>query len=397
MTPESLLEYESVRLFTERAKAVKSDFIVTPQNAHCLASVCHRLDGIPLAIELAAARVRAMPLEQIETRLDSQYQLLTGGSRTALPRQQTLKSLIDWSYDLLRELEKSLLSRLSVFSGGWTLEAAEAVCPDRALAMRKSGVGTTPVVGTPLPAPDGILPDEVLELLTSLVDKSLVVYDESEGRARYRLLEAVRQYARDRLTESGQSDAMRERHRDYFLALAELAEPRLESLEQGEWLQRLQEEHENLRRALDWSLLEAEARSGLRLCGALMSFWNTRGHLSEGREWCDRALGQTGSEKETKYRAKALNSAGSLAFSQGDYANARDFYEECLSIRRTIGDHRGVAAALSGLGNVAALRGDYASAKANYDESLTIRREIGDRSRIPAVLNGLGNVASFTG
>ena len=194
-----MIQYEAVRLFMERAMAVLSSFRVTEANAPAVAAICQRLDGIPLSIELAAARVRALPVETINERLDDRFRLLTGGSRTALPRQQTLRALIDWSYDLLAEAERVLLRRLSVFSGGWNLEAAEAVC---------SG--------------DGIEEEAVLDLLTALVEKSLVVYEGQEGAARYRLLETVRQYGRDRLLEAARESA-RERHRDFFLQLAERA------------------------------------------------------------------------------------------------------------------------------------------------------------------------------
>ena len=206
----SLLDYEALSLFVERAYTAKADFMVTEKNIKSLVSICHRLDGTPLAIELAAARVRVMPMEQIETRLDNRFRLLTGGNRASLPRHETLRALMDWSYDLLEAMEKRLLHRLSVFTGGWTLEAAEEVC-----------------IGA------GIEEWDVLDLLTSLVDQSLVVYVEHEGKARYGLLQTVRQYAREKREESGEGPLYRNRHRDYFLALAETAEPKLMGAEQG--------------------------------------------------------------------------------------------------------------------------------------------------------------------
>src|SRR5205807_4056613 len=211
------------------------------ENAATLVAICHRLDGIPLAIELAAARVRSLSVEEINRRLDHRFRLLTGGSRTALPRQQTLRSLIDWSYDLLHDPEKLLLQRLSAFAGGWTLEAAEQICTG-----------------------EGVEDEEALDLLTSLADKSLVAVEQNDGHSRYRLLETVRQYARERLLESSGGAAVRERHRDYFLALAEEADPELLGSEQAEWLQRLEEEHDNLRSALEWSLAEAGSQEDLR-------------------------------------------------------------------------------------------------------------------------------------
>ena len=230
-TPQSLSIYESVQLFIDRALLVRSDFQVTNQNAPALASVCYHLDGIPLAIELAAARVRSLSVEEIDGKLDERFRLLTGGSRTALPRQQTLRSLIDWSYDLLREPEKLFLQRLSVFAGGWTLAVAQEVC-----------------------AGEGIEQRDVLDLQSSLADKSLVLAEPTDGHTRYRLLETVRQYATERLAETGAREALRERHRDYFLALAEEAAPKLEGAEQAAWLQRLEKEYENLRASLEWSL-----------------------------------------------------------------------------------------------------------------------------------------------
>ena len=373
-TPDSVSKYESVRLFIDRAVAARSDFTVTSQNAPALASVCHRLDGIPLAIELAAARVRAMPLEQIEARLDSRFRLLTGGSRTALPRQQTLRALIDWSYDLLDDQERALLCRLSVFAGGWRLEAAETVC-----------------------AGEGFEEWEVLDVLTSLVDKSLVVFEERGEKGWFRLLETVRQYARDRLVESGESDTIRGRHRDYFLALAEESEPKLTGAEQGEWFQRLEEEHENLRAALDWSLTEAESSECLRLCGALQRFWWKRGYLSEGWKWCLEALNKAGASDRTPERAKALYAAGTMAINLGDTASAQDLCVESLSIRMEIGDRPGMAGSLIGLGSVAARRGELPEARTRYEEGLQIFREIGERRGIAMALNNLGTVAADQG
>ena len=369
-TPQTLSAYESVQLFVDRALSVRADFQVTNQNAAALASLCYHLDGIPLAIELAAARVRSLSVEEIDTKLDQRFRLLTGGSRTALPRQQTLRSLIDWSYDLLNEPEQRLLQRLSVFAGGWTFAAAEEVC-----------------------AGDGVEDWEVLDLSTSLSDKSLVVAEQKGEHSRYRLLETVRQYARERLVESGGGEAVREWHRDYFLALAEEAEPKLPGAEQAEWLRRLEEEHENLRAGLNWSLAEARSGGGLRLCGALQRFWLTRGHLAEGREWCVRVLGKAGAEERTPERAKALNAAGKLAYYQGDYPAARARSEESLVIARELGDRWTIANSLNNLGGVACDLRDFVYARALYEESLTIMRELGDRSGVARSLHNLGIVA----
>ena len=369
-TPASVAPFEAVQLFTERALLGRPDFRVTHQNASTLASICYRLDGIPLAIELAAARVRSLSLEEIDRKLDQRFHLLTGGSRTALPRQQTLRSLIDWSYELLRDAEKLLLQRLPVFAGGWTLDAAEQVC---------SG--------------DGVEDREALDLLTSLVDKSLVVVDQNDGHSRYRLLETVRQYARERLLESEGGETVRDQHRNYFLALAETAEAKLLDAKQAEWLRRLEEEHDNFRSALEWSLAEAGSQEDLRFCGALNRFWYTRGHLTEGREWCARSISKERDAKRTPEYAKALNTAGNLAWHQADYRAARGLLEESLAISREVGDNWGIARSLNNLGGVASEQGDYSPARAAYEESLAIWRELGDPPGIATLLHNLANMA----
>ncbi len=369
-TPASIEQFEAARLFTDRATLARADFQVTAQNAATIASICFRLDGIPLAIELAATRVRSLSVEEIDGKLDQRFRLLTGGSRTALPRQQTLRSLIDWSYDLLHDPEKLLLQRLTVFAGGWTLEAAEQVCVDEGMEAR-----------------------EVLDLLTSLADKSLVIVEQNDERSRFRLLETVRQYAREKLVECGGGEAVRERHRDYFGALANEAESKLMGAQQAEWLKRLGDEHDNLRSALEWSLLEAGSRGGLRLCGALQRFWWARGYLSEGREWCVRMLGKAGAETRTRERAKALNVAGVLAYHQSDYGTARALNEESLGIQRELDDRWGMANSLNNLGNVAWDQGDHATARTLHRESLAIMRQLDDRWGTARSLNNLGNVA----
>lgn len=370
-TPASVVQFEAVQLFIDRASRARANFQVTNQNASTLASVCSRLDGIPLAIELAAARVRSLSVEEIDGKLNQRFRLLTGGSRTALPRQQTLRSLIDWSYDLLNDPAKLLLQRLSVFAGGWSLEAAEQIC-----------------------AGDGMEEGDILDRLTSLSDKSLVAPDTNDGNSRFRLVETVRQYAREKLVENGGGERIRERHLDYFLSLAEEAEPKLMGVAQAEWLRRLAEEHDNLRAALEWSLVKAGSARGLRLCGALQRFWLTRGHVSEGREWCARVLGTAGAEQRTLARAKALNAAGLLAYHQVDYRAARAQHEESLAIRRQLGDRRGVAISLNNLGMVALDQDDLVSARTLHEESLLIARELGNRNGIARSLGNLAMVAS---
>jgi predicted ATPase/DNA-binding SARP family transcriptional activator/uncharacterized protein HemY len=391
------LGYDAVRLFVARAHQADPHFRLAPGDAALVAQLCRRLDGIPLAIELAAARVRAMTVGQIAARLDDRFRLLTGGSRAALPRQQTLRGTLDWSDDLLSEPERALIRRLSVFAGGWTLEAAEAVCGDR--GVRRAGCGL-PGADRPIRKPQSTIHDhEVLDLLTGLVDRSLVVYDERDGAppdsARYRLLETVRQYFNECLQEGGEEETIRGQHLEYFLALAEEAEPHLTGARQSEWLERLETEHDNLRTALEHST-DAPAL-GLRLAVALWRFWRVRGYLREGRERLARALsaaaGAGTSESVKAVRLTALNAAGSLAANQGDYRTARSLHEEGLALARESGDRPGIAHSLNYLGTVAEAQGDYAAARSLYEQSLAIRRELEDRLAIADSLDDLGTVA----
>jgi predicted ATPase/class 3 adenylate cyclase/DNA-binding XRE family transcriptional regulator len=367
-----LARYEAVRLFVERAVAMRPDFALTESNAATVADVCRRLDGIPLAIELAAARVRALSVEQLAARLDDRFRLLSGSSRTALPRQQTLKATIDWSFDLLSGAEQRALRRLAVFSGGCGLEAAEAIC-----------------------AEDDQEANGVLELLTRLSDKSLVLVEEHEGESRYRLLETIRQYGRDRLVEAGEAVAVRDRHRDWALAVAECAEPLLWGREQERWLARLEVEHDNLRAALDWTIDTEQTETALRLTGALWKFWEVRGYLTEGRTWLARALGQ-GSASSVA-RAKACAGAGVLARHQGDYEHAGALLQEGLALCRAEHDRRGVAAALNNLGIVARRQGEFKRAQTLLAEGLELRRELGDEHGIAGSLHNLGVLARHRG
>jgi predicted ATPase/DNA-binding SARP family transcriptional activator/Tfp pilus assembly protein PilF len=378
-----LMGYESVQLFVERAQFVQKTFALCGNNARTVAQICSQLEGIPLAIELAAARIRAMTVEQISLRLHDKLELLTGGSRTAQSRQQTLRATLDWSYALLNESERSLLRRLSVFVGGWSLEAAERVC-----------VGEDGAEG------------QVLDLLTSLVEKSLVTFEErGQAEGRYHLLEMVRQYAAERLQASGEAEQVKRRHQDWYLSFAEQAEPALKTGEQEVWLTRLESEHGNMRAALAWSLKtrvegerkgeEAQPLSSipLRFCSALQRFWYMRAHLAEGRAWCERALQAEGAQERTGARAKVLNGTGILVWMQSDYTTARAYFEESLEIEREIGDRLGIASSLNSMGNVAHVQGDYSAARTYFEESMAIRREIEDRQGIATSLNNLGNVA----
>jgi predicted ATPase/class 3 adenylate cyclase/Tfp pilus assembly protein PilF len=371
---EGLQEFEAVQLFADRARLSQATFAVTQVNAPAVVQVCERLDGIPLAIELAAARVKALPVEKLNERLDNMFRLLTGGSRTALPRQQTLRALIDWSYDLLSEPERALMRRLSAFAAGWTLEAAEAVC-----------------VG------EGVEEWEVLDLLTSLVEKSLVLYEEREGEGRYRLLETVRQYARDRLLEAGEAAGVRGRHRDWCLELAERAEPHLcAGAEQAAWLNRLEREHDNLRASLAWCQeVEESAEAGLRLAGALNRFWYKRGRLAEGMQWLTSALA-AGSRASVAVRGKALGGAMFIA-NTDQSASLAALSAEGLTLGREAGDKWLTGHSLLGMGWAANNRGDHTEAAALFEEGLPLAREAGDPWLITILLQNLAIAAQFRG
>ncbi|MCI0581124.1 MAG: tetratricopeptide repeat protein [Chloroflexi bacterium] len=370
---EKLTQYEAIRLFTDRAIASQPSFRVTNNNALIIAQICHRLDGIPLAIELAAARVKMLSVEEIAARLSDRFRLLTGGSRTALPKDQTLLGTINWSYSLLLESKRILWCRLSVFVGGWTLKAAEEVC-----------------------AGEGIEAYEVLDLLTQLVDKSLVVTEErAEGTHRYRLLETLRQYAQQRLAESGEGGTIRRRHAAYYLMLAERAHPELRGPRQTVWLEHLEEEHDNLRAALEWWIESGDAEQGLRLSAALGRFWHMRGYWSEGQQRLADILALPGVSEQMAARAKALTAAGHLAFVRGDYAGARSPYEESLEIRRQLGDKTAIADSLHRVGILAEVRGDYTLAKTLQEESLALAREQENMVLVADVLHHLGVLAGL--
>jgi predicted ATPase/class 3 adenylate cyclase len=371
---EQLMQYEAIRLFVERVTAAQPAFTLNPENAAAVVGVCRRLDGIPLAIELAAARTRALSVGQIAARLDESFSLLTGGARTALPRQQTLRGTLDWSYDLLSRDERVLLRRLSVFAGGWTLEAAEAVC-----------------------SYDGIEAQDVLDLLTQLVFKSLVVMDPQEGHVRYRLLETVREYSRGRLKESGEAAGPRQRHLRWYLRLAEGAEPELVGADQKAWLDRLEVEHDNLRAALEWSKIGADnGDAGLRLAGALFQFWYVHGHFNEGRGWLESML-SGGGDASDPARAKAFVGTGSLAYHQGDYDGSTRSCMEALALFRKLGDLPGMGRALYFLGMAAEGQGDYARAKALLMESLALSRQAGHKRQMAMSSNSIGEVARCQG
>jgi predicted ATPase/class 3 adenylate cyclase len=356
----ALTQYEAVRLFIERAKSALPSFAVTDRNAPAVAQVCARLDGIPLAIELAAARIRTLTPEQLLARLEDRFRLLTGGSRTALERHQTLQAAVEWSYDLLAAPERALFARLSVFAGGWTLEAAEEVCAGEALGRF-----------------------DVDDLLGRLVDKSLVLADDlPDASRRYRLLETLRQFGRQKLSASGEADATRARHLAHFLELAETAEPLLATREAPAWIDRLEAEHDNLRTALEWSLAAGgppeAAHGGLRLVGALAYFWFLRYHRREGRAWLERALARTGTTP-TRARALALWGAGALYVDADvDLRLALGYLEESASFFREHGELARAAYALAMMGwHLRSLR-EYDAATARWNDALALARAAGD-------------------
>jgi predicted ATPase/DNA-binding SARP family transcriptional activator len=413
-----LAKIESVRLFNERAGVALSRFAMGPQNALVIAQICRRLDGIPLAIELAAARTNMLAVEQILRRLDDRFRLLTGGLRSALPRHQTLRATIEWSYDLLSEKERILFRRLAVFMGGWTLEAAEEVCTG-----------------------DGIESADILDLLSQLVSKSLIVVeflnngetrDPAAGSLRYRRLETIRQFGREKLFETAEAAHLQDRHLAYFLKFAEEIEPYLTGPEQPTWLDHLDLELDNIRLALEWSISNKRGEESLRLFSALGWFWYIRCHLEEGRKWFRRSLQvRDGTSKSAQantflhasrlywaledfasaktilresldlYRelgnmndiSHGLVLMGVIELSQGDLTEARKLFEEGLSVSRRVNDKPTMARALSQLGTFSRMEGDYVTAWQHHEESLAICRQIQDSHLTIVVLQSMGEFA----
>jgi len=376
---ERMTHYEAVRLFIERAQATKLDFQVTNENVPAIAEICYRLDGLPLAIELAAARIKFFPPQALLTRLGSRLSLLTGGWRDLPARQQTLRNTIDWSYTLLNKDEQTLFARQAIFVGGWTIEAAESICNA-----------------------DGDLGLAVLDGLTSLVDKNLAYRDEgTNGEPRFMMLETIREYALEKLDERVETEALRHRHANYYLALAEAAEPGFWGPQQIIALERLELEHDNLRAALAWSKVARNADIGVRLATALWWFWFVRGYTSEGRVWLMGMLAQAAArepdEPSTRVWATALYRGAHLAEEQGDYEQALALCEKSLTIFQGQGDRQGIAWALYILGLVAQDQGDYGQAEARYTESLALFQEVGDTRGISWTLNNRGLVALVQG
>ncbi|MFN8443724.1 MAG: tetratricopeptide repeat protein [Caldilineaceae bacterium] len=364
-----LMQSAAIRLFSDRAQAAQADFAVTSENIAAISAICQQLDGLPLAIELAAARIRLLPPSAMLARLGNQLKFLTGGAQDLPKRQQTMRTTLAWSYDLLTEVEKVLFRRIALFVGGCTLEAVETICNA-----------------------DGRLAEDTLEYLAALIDKSLLQQQiNPSGAARFVSLRVIREYALEELRQHGEVEAIQQHYAAYFLQLAETAEIELNGNKQKEWLEQLSLEHDNLRAVLEWSITDGDAEMGLRLAAALWRFWQISGYYHEAYRWLAALLGRT--NKRTTVRAKALHAAGHCIGIEGNYEMAQRYLEESLAIGRELNDPFCIALALHGLGNRALDQGDYETACVRFEESLHIRRATGDRAGMAASLNNLGIAA----
>ncbi|HEX2088775.1 MAG TPA: adenylate/guanylate cyclase domain-containing protein [Actinomycetota bacterium] len=365
---ETLSQFDAVALFIHRARAVKEDFMVTNQNAPAVAEICARLDGLPLAIELAASRVKLLTPEAILARLGHRLPLLTSATRNVPERQRTLRGTIDWSYELLGEPERRLLSRLAVFASGCTFEAVDSVCN-----------------------PNAELRLDTLDALSSLVDKSLVRQTEmTAAEPRFRMLETIREYSSERLTESGELNDIAGRHARYFMEFSEAAEPHLLAHDQVIWLNRCDLENDNIRAALQWCIDTEQPETGLRIGAALWRFWQQRGHLREGRRWLDRLLALPGANERSAITARAHGAAGGLAYWDADYKVTRRHYEEALEIFRELGDKFGIERALYDLSFVYMIDGDLETHGRLLEESLALARELDDKEGVLNAMDALG-------
>jgi predicted ATPase/class 3 adenylate cyclase len=370
---DRLTQHESVRLFVDRASAVQPSFHLSPQNAAAVADICHRLDGIALAIELAAARMRVLSADAIASRLNDRFRLLTTGDRTVLPRQRTLRALIDWSYDLLTVPERAAFGRLSVFAGGWTLEAAEEIAAGEEIAQQ-----------------------DVLDLMARLVEKSLVVVEPDSGR--YRMLDTVRQYAAEQLAASPQAATTRARHLAFFVALAEQARRELAGPQQGAWHSRLDVERDNLLAAhAAADAPDVDPGLGLRLVLALPAYWINRGLLMLGYRLTSQALARSSAQQRDDARCRALFVAGQLSYYMGRYAEAQGHLEECVSIGRETASMRWVAGALQVLGMVCLGRNDVDMAQRHLEEAVQLTRAQGNPREVAAAINSLAQLHRTAG
>jgi non-specific serine/threonine protein kinase len=369
-----IVQSEAVSLFIERTADILPGYRPGQAGAATIAQICRRLDGIPLAIELAAARMNLLSAQEIADRLDSRFSLLTAGRRTALPRHQTLQAAIEWSYDLLREAEQALFRRLSVFAGSFTLEAAEAVC-----------------------AGEDIQREDVLTLLGRLVDKSLLNVDlrlqDPELATRYRLLDTICSFGRLKLDEAGKTRRMRDRHAAYYVSLVEATEPELLLQEQGRWYRLLQAEHDNIRAVIEWGAESDQAESSLRMVGSLLWFWWSHGSIHEGLNLTLKALALPPADRFPEYRARALNTAGYLQWTLGDIPSARQSLDEALTILRTSEDETSLVWLKQFLGLVLASEGEYDLADGALNEAVAIARKLGDLKKGSFSLAFHGDIA----
>ncbi|MCG8348864.1 MAG: tetratricopeptide repeat protein [Chloroflexales bacterium] len=375
--PDVLVQSEAVQLFLSRAQAVRPDFVVTPTSGPVVAEICRRLDGLPLAIELAAAWVRSLPPQALLARIDTQLLHLMSRTLGAPERHQTLHAAISWSYNLLDAAEQQLFDRLAIFVGGWTLEAAEAVCivdPAEAATF--------------------------LERQAALLDKSLVMQPHIEGEPRFQMLATIREYAAERLAKRGEFDTLQQCHARFFLKLAERAEPELRGAQQQAWFARLATDYDNIRAALQYLIKRGDTESALRIAGALGRFWWIQGHLDEGRQWLDRVLAMPLSapdEAILALRAKVLTVAGALAMRQDDTAVALHLFEAGLAINQQMEDHPGMARLFASLGLLAMAREDYTAARTRFEASLAIWRDLNNTWGVASNLGNLGYVALLQG
>ena len=376
-SPKSASEigaHDSVRLFAERTRVRLPDFVLTEENAPAVSEVCRRLEGIPLAIELAAARMGTLATEQVAERLEDSLGLLSAGPRTASPRHRTIRDTIGWSYGLLSEREREAFDRLAVFAGGFTLEAAEAVCPGGRITQ-----------------------GEVLDLLSHLVDKSLVAAEASmAGRVRYHMLEPVRQYTLERLHRSDEAETAHRRHAVYFFGLADRAAPELRGPGQVEWLERLEADNDNLRAAMAWLQENDEVETAVRMAWALWIFWLMHAHMDEGRRWIEAALAK-GENLTVQERGRALWVQASTYYGKGTPEQIERMCEEAASLFRQVGDKPGLAHPIAGLASAAMQRGDLRRATALFKESLELAREVDDKWGVSSVLGHLGSISLAQG
>jgi predicted ATPase/DNA-binding XRE family transcriptional regulator len=378
---ESLTGYEAIDLFMQRARAVYPGFTLTSDNAQVVAQICHKLDGLPLAIELAAHRMKVLSPQKVLAHLEERLDLLVEGADNLPARQRTLRGAIDWSYDLLDPGEQALFRRLSVFAGGCTLEAAEVVCNFELSADTNQPQNSKLV--------------EILTALASLVDKSLLRREDIAEEPWFSMLETIREYAWEKLSlDEGEMQEAIRHHAEYYLRLAEETEPLLSGEQQGSWLARLEREHDNFRAALRRSHERGDITMLARLGATLRRFWYLHAHMSEGRQWLQKALAAEGRDLLPRdLQAKVLHGIGTLAWAQGDNTAAGRFFQESLAIWRELGDKRGVANMLNNLGIVALPQGDYDTAHEMHTESLALYRELDDKWSIALALANLGLVA----